>query len=152
MAVHLAESPLSISAACLSMPFIHLVQNIMVFLSLLRSPLTTHSTWPPLASAPSLCLLDLSLSSTATSFSLPYTELHVAALSLHWAEQVVCSLPETASRLLWRAQGLLLCSASPAEGLQFFGILNTTSHTPLPSQTVKALEIFFAFDEFLPIY
>lgn len=51
----------------------------------------------------------------------------------------------------WRAQGLFLCSASPAEDLQFFGILNTTNHRPLPSQTLKTLEISFAFDEFIPV-
>lgn len=78
--------------------------------------------------------------------------LVVAALSLHWAEQVECSLLEIASILLWRAEGLLLCSASLAEDLQFFGILNTTNHGPLPSQTLKTLEISFAFDEFLPVF
>lgn len=73
---------------------------------------TTHSTWALPASVPSISHLDLSLSFTVTGFFLPYTEVLAAALSLDWAEQMECSLSEIASRLLWRAQDLLLCSAS----------------------------------------
>lgn len=91
MAVHPAQSPLPSSAVFVSMPFICLVQNLMVFFSLLPSALTTHSTRPLPAPAPSVCLLDLSLSFTETLFSPPYTEAACGSFvsSLGWAGGVL---------------------------------------------------------------
>lgn len=110
MAEHLVESSLPFSAVFLSTSFTILVQNLIA--GFFFFPLLASSFTAPLhmaSSSLSLCLLDLPLNLTEIFFSLPCTELLVAVLSLHWAEQE-CSLPAD-SKLLYRdSTSTIICS------------------------------------------
>lgn len=111
MAEHLVESSLPFSAVFLSTSFTILVQNLIAGFFFFP-PLLASSFTAPLhmaSSSLSLCLLDLPLNLTEIFFPLPCTELLVAVLSLHWAEQE-CSLPADSKLLYRHSTSIIICS------------------------------------------